>query len=235
MWGTYDGGLKFIQEGGLHGRNATSQMLPDTSTFEGLRDMSPVSCRDSGSESPGTRSSENDQGSDVMTSPSTPGTPQTPLHILFLGSSLGNFPRGDDAGFLRGLPLRPGSGDTLLLGLDHDNDPGEIERAYNDSLGITRKFLLEGKFFELHRTTPSQFLAGLNAAGIALGDETLFGEDKWDCFGKYNQEKRWRYRHTARNVSNVFFQVAMRDSTSPRWTKPSIFLLARRSNFWLRN
>lgn len=145
MWGTYDGGLKFIQEGGLHGRNAVSQITTEGPTFEGLRDMSPVSYRDSYSESVGTRSSENDQGSDVTTTPSTPGTPQTPLHILFLGSSLGNFPRGDDANFLRGLPLRPGSGDTLLLGLDHDNSPAEIELAYNDSLGITRRFLLQGK------------------------------------------------------------------------------------------
>jgi L-histidine Nalpha-methyltransferase / hercynylcysteine S-oxide synthase len=143
MWGTYDGGLKFIQEGGLHGRNATSQILAEAPTFEGLRDMSPVFHRDSGSES--SRSSENDQDSDVITAPSTPGTPQRPLHILFLGSSLGNFVRGDDANFLRGLPLRPGSGDTLLLGLDHDNDPAVIELAYNDPSGITRKFLLQGK------------------------------------------------------------------------------------------
>lgn len=143
MWGTYDGGLKFIQEGGLRGRDGVSQILTENLTFDSLRDMSPVSYRDS--ESGGTRSSENDHDSDVMTSPSTPETPQTPLHILFLGSSLGNFPRGEDANFLRSLPLRSGSGDTLLLGLDHDNDPAEIELAYDDSLGITRKFIMEGK------------------------------------------------------------------------------------------
>lgn len=80
-----------------------------------------------------------------MTAPSTPEIPQTPLHILFLGSSLGNFMRGDDAKFLQGLPLRPGFGDTLLLGLDHDNDPAEIVRAYNDSLGITRQFVIQGR------------------------------------------------------------------------------------------
>lgn len=143
MWGTYDGGLKFIQEGGLRGWDAGPRILNENPTFETLRDLSPVSYRDS--ESAGTRSSENDpEGSDVTT-PSTPEVPQTPLHTLFLGSSLGNFPRGDDGDFLRGLPLRPGSGDTLLLGLDHDNDPAEIELAYNDSLGITRKFILQGK------------------------------------------------------------------------------------------
>ena len=190
MWGTYDGGLKFIQEGGLHGRNATNH-LSEMTTFDGLREMSPISYRDSGSESPGTRSSVNDQDSDHMTSPSTPGTPQTSLNILFLGSSLGNFNRGDDANFLRDLPLRPNSGDTLLLGLDHDNDPTDIELAYNDRLGITRKFILQGNSFQLHPTISSQFLAGLEAAGAALGDETMFSNDKWDYFSKYNQEKRW--------------------------------------------
>jgi len=142
MWGTYDEGLKFIQEGGIHGGDVVSQILTEHFTFESLRDMSPVSYRDS--ESAGTRSSENGSGSDVTTTPSTPDVPQTPLHILFLGSSLGNFPRGDDTNFLRGLTLRPASGDTLLLGLDHNNDPAEIERAYNDSLGITRRFIMQG-------------------------------------------------------------------------------------------
>ena len=155
MWGTYDGGLKFIQEGGIYGRDAVSQILTEDLTFESLRDMSPVSYRDS--ESAGTRTSENDSSSNVMTTPSTPDMPQTPLHVMFLGSSLGNFTRGDDAKFLRGLPLRPGSGDTLLLGLDHDNDPTEIVRAYSDSLGITRRFILQGRSSNLvnrHDLTP---------------------------------------------------------------------------------
>ena len=112
IWGTYDEGLKFIREGGIHGRGSA-----------------------------GTRSSESGSGSDTTT---------TPLHILFIGSSLGHFPRGDDADFLRGLPLRPGSGDTFLLGLDHNDNPTEIERAYGcDSLGITRSFMMQGKFLNL--------------------------------------------------------------------------------------
>lgn len=148
MWGTYDGGLRFIQEGGLRGRDAVSQILTSNElASKSPRGMSPVSYR--GSQSTGTHSSENDQDSDVMTSPSTPDMPQTPLHIMFLGSSLGNFLRGDGHSFLRGLPLRPGSGDTLLLGLDHDNGPAEIELAYNDSLGITRKFIMQGKSLDL--------------------------------------------------------------------------------------
>jgi hypothetical protein len=43
---------------------------------------------------------------------------ERPRHILFLGSSLGNFDRSETAPFLSTLPLRPGSQDTLLIGLD---------------------------------------------------------------------------------------------------------------------
>ena len=147
MWGTYDRGLKFIQDGGIRGRNAVSQILVEDLTFESLRGISPAPHGDS--ESTATRSSKNGSASDVTTTPSTPDTSQTPLHIFFSGSSLGNFPRGDDANFLRGLPLRPGSGETLLLGLDHDNDPAEIERAYDDSLGFAKRFAMQGKFPDL--------------------------------------------------------------------------------------
>ncbi|KAG8859914.1 hypothetical protein FRB91_005784 [Serendipita sp. 411] len=77
-----------------------------------------------------------------------------PIHFLFLGSSIGNFTRPGASDFLRSLPLRPWIstsessetpfGDTLLLGLDHDNRPELIERAYNDPAGHTRKFIMNG-------------------------------------------------------------------------------------------
>lgn len=66
-----------------------------------------------------------------------------PLHLVFLGSSLGNFPRDAAGPFLKSLPLR--SGDTLLLGLDGRPAPGDegrkkVEVAYNDPAGHTRAF-----------------------------------------------------------------------------------------------
>jgi uncharacterized SAM-dependent methyltransferase len=109
-----------------------------------------------------------------MTTPSTPDSAQPPLHILFLGSSLGNFSRTDGTDFLRSLPLRRGSGDTLLLGLDHNNQAGEIETAYNDPKGYTRRFIMNG----------------LKAAGATLGDEHMFDENNWEYVGKYNKEER---------------------------------------------
>ena len=98
----------------------------------------------------------------------------SPLHILFLGSSLGNFPRGEETTFLKSLPLRPGKGDTLLLGLDHASDPARIERAYNDREGITRRFILNG----------------LKVLGRALGDESLFPLEKWEYVGRYDAQER---------------------------------------------
>ena len=131
-----------------------------------MRESSPTSETSSHSRTERTEDTE-------ATPPSTPGA-QEPLHILFLGSSLGNFTRGEDAAFLKSLPLRPGSGDTLLLGLDHGCDAQKIEAAYNDSKGITRNFIMNG----------------LTCAGRALGDEKFFDQNKWEYVGRYNVELR---------------------------------------------
>ncbi|KIY63926.1 hypothetical protein CYLTODRAFT_425697 [Cylindrobasidium torrendii FP15055 ss-10] len=163
MWGTYDDGLKYVQSGGL---NVPAPQIPlDRTRFSrdfvsDERDRSPHS---------DSQSSAADDSP-----PSTPGETQPPLHILFLGSSLGNFPREDGAAFLRSLPLRPGAGDTLLLGLDHDNEKGVIEKAYNDSQGITRDFILNG----------------LKAAGRVFGDEKLFEESNWEYVNRYDPKTR---------------------------------------------
>jgi len=100
------------------------------------------------------------------------GGPQ--LHLIFLGISIGNFPRGEDAGFLRSLPLRPGSGDTLLMSLDHDKDPKQVELAYNDAAGHVRRFIMNG----------------LKVANTALGDSDLFDPSNWDSVASYDKGRR---------------------------------------------
>ncbi|HEX5705567.1 MAG TPA: L-histidine N(alpha)-methyltransferase [Pyrinomonadaceae bacterium] len=62
--------------------------------------------------------------------------------VLFLGSNIGNFEKPDASTFLRTIRrgLRPG--DALLLGADLKKDRETLERAYNDSLGVTRAFIL---------------------------------------------------------------------------------------------
>jgi L-histidine Nalpha-methyltransferase / hercynylcysteine S-oxide synthase len=158
---TYDDGLAFIQEGRLHTEKipAAAHDHYKLERIGAAREPSPSSSH---------------SGDTDITPPSTPGNEAKPFHLLFLGSSLGNFGRGEDIGFLRSLPLEPGSGNTLLLGLDHDNDSKTIEVAYNDPKGVTRDFIMNG----------------LKAAGRTLGDESLFDEDQWEYVGRYNDKLR---------------------------------------------
>ena len=183
MWGTYDGGLKFVEEGGLQGKRAIDgvSVAPTPVAAARARSDMPIFSSDVRDHSPSedsissnTQTANTDPDS-IDTALSTPDpSAHAPLHLLFLGSSLGNFDRGADAEFLRGLPLRPGSGDTLLLGLDHGNNKEKIERAYDDRKGITKEFIFNG----------------LKAAGKALGDENIFDEEKWEYIGKYNEQER---------------------------------------------
>ncbi|KAI0304248.1 histidine-specific methyltransferase, partial [Multifurca ochricompacta] len=176
LWGTYESGLKFVEEGGLRGREAADAAV------------AAIRARSLSSDSSVTQpSSPSSSEQDLVETPlSTPdlATLETPLHILFLGSSLGNFTRGEDLAFLRSLPLRVGKGDTLLLGLDHGTDGARIESAYNDRAGITRRFILNG----------------LKGAGRALGNESLFAPENWEYVGRYNVQER---RHEAFYRSRV--------------------------------
>ncbi|KAF9452919.1 DUF323 domain-containing protein [Macrolepiota fuliginosa MF-IS2] len=170
MCGTYDDGLKYLSEGGLYTRATDELASMNEQTRNSGRD-SPVSTHSSGSGSQGTLATDS-------TAPSSPDPSPAPFHIMFLGSSLGNFSRSSAPGFLRDLPLRPGYGDTLLIGLDHDNDRGLIETAYNDPCGHTEKFIKNG----------------LRAAGRVLGDENLFDERNWEYINRYDPDER---RHEA--------------------------------------
>lgn len=160
LWGTYNDGLKFIKDGGLLNEKVSDTF--STSVGFSLRDASPTSSDHT--------STEVSLSESVSSLPPNPEEIQPPLHILFLGSSLGNFSREAAAEFLHLLPLRPASGDTLLLGLDHDNDKQKIEEAYNDGNGHTKRFIFNG----------------LKAAGRALGDENMFDEAKWEYVNHYN-------------------------------------------------
>lgn len=200
LCGTYEDGLKFIEDGGLEARTQLERIgtssIPRYSMEHGRV----------GSFSSATSSHcDTTEEMDAAT-PRPSSEPRSPLHILFIGSSLGNFPRGEDATFLESLPLRPGSGDTLLLGMDHGNDARQIEAAYNDSKGITRKFVMNG----------------LASAGRILGDKYLFDEDKWQYIGKYNKELR---KCTAKlcvvKDADRYPQAATRRTTSRLATKRS--------------
>ncbi|KAJ2927919.1 hypothetical protein H1R20_g9182, partial [Candolleomyces eurysporus] len=193
MCGTYDDGLKFVQDGGLlHSDSGSDSGLPHVPASIGhlaevLRGGSPVPSDGSlSSEGEAFASTDSESGA-TYSLPSSPidgesvgsaSAAQRALHIMFLGSSIGNFPREEAASFLRSLPLRAGMGDTLLLGLDHDNAKEKIEEAYNDKKGYTRRFIMNG----------------LRSAGRTLGDENLFDEKNFEYVNTYNEAER---RHEA--------------------------------------
>ena len=65
-----------------------------------------------------------------------------PALMLFLGSNIGNFAKQAAAEFLRAIRNVLRAGDALLLGADLKKDRQTLEAAYNDSLGVTRAFIL---------------------------------------------------------------------------------------------
>jgi L-histidine N-alpha-methyltransferase len=65
-----------------------------------------------------------------------------PKLILWLGSNIGNFEREAGASFLRAIRSTCRQHDALLIGIDLRKDRETLERAYNDSAGVTASFNL---------------------------------------------------------------------------------------------
>ncbi len=60
--------------------------------------------------------------------------------VAFLGSTIGNLEPAARARFLRGVRGVLAPGDTFLLGTDLVKDPVRLQRAYDDSAGVTAEF-----------------------------------------------------------------------------------------------
>jgi L-histidine Nalpha-methyltransferase len=66
----------------------------------------------------------------------------SPTLVAFLGSTIGNFPRDEAIQLLSHIAGEMGPSDRFLLGADLIKDPAIINRAYNDSSGVTVAFNL---------------------------------------------------------------------------------------------
>lgn len=64
------------------------------------------------------------------------------LLVLFLGSTIGNFDRSAGEAFLREVRRQLIPGDSLLLAADLEKPVPQVEKAYNDPLGVTAAFNL---------------------------------------------------------------------------------------------
>jgi dimethylhistidine N-methyltransferase len=60
--------------------------------------------------------------------------------VYFPGSTIGNFTNQAARELLQVMYGEAGAGGALLIGVDLQKDPAVIERAYNDSAGVTAKF-----------------------------------------------------------------------------------------------
>jgi len=67
---------------------------------------------------------------------------KSPKMVIWLGSSIGNFERGEAVRFLKGIAKGMTTRDRMLVGLDMVKDIGYLEAAYNDSSGVTAEFNL---------------------------------------------------------------------------------------------
>ncbi len=65
-----------------------------------------------------------------------------PVLVLFLGSNIGNFEPPEALNFMRAIRRILRDGDALLLGADLKKDRAVLEAAYDDSLGVTRSFIV---------------------------------------------------------------------------------------------
>lgn len=63
-----------------------------------------------------------------------------PTLFVWLGSSIGNLERQEAAAFLRRLRHAMSAQDRLLVGIDLRKDRAVLERAYDDSRGVTARF-----------------------------------------------------------------------------------------------
>ena len=64
----------------------------------------------------------------------------SPLCLVFLGSTIGNFNPAETDAFLARVETRLAPGDAFLLGVDLVKEIGALEAAYNDAAGISEAF-----------------------------------------------------------------------------------------------
>jgi L-histidine N-alpha-methyltransferase len=77
-----------------------------------------------------------------ITEPFTLPPLASPTLVAFLGSTIGNFPRQPAIRLLSHIARAMGPTDRFLLGADMRKDPEIINRAYNDTKGVTAAFNL---------------------------------------------------------------------------------------------
>ncbi|MPZ76888.1 MAG: L-histidine N(alpha)-methyltransferase [Deltaproteobacteria bacterium] len=79
-----------------------------------------------------------------------------PTLFVFLGSTIGNFNHSELPRFFKNFSQAMGPDDYLLLGADRLKDVAVLEKAYDDSQGLTAQFILN-VFIHINRLLDSNF------------------------------------------------------------------------------
>ena len=62
--------------------------------------------------------------------------------VLFLGSNIGNFEKSKSIKFMKSISNKIKKGSYVFIGFDLKKDPKKLNKAYNDSSNLTKKFNL---------------------------------------------------------------------------------------------
>ncbi|MFN2427678.1 MAG: ergothioneine biosynthesis protein EgtB [Candidatus Binatia bacterium] len=107
----------------------------------------------------------------------------SPLTLLFLGSSIGNFNEEELDEFFPLLASNMADGDRLLLGIDLVKDIATLEAAYNDAAGWSAAFTLN-LFARMNR----EFGTDLNLDSIEHVARWNAEKSRIDIFARFNRD-----------------------------------------------
>jgi len=163
----------------------------------------------------------------------SPSRPFRRRVVYFPGSTIGNFEPSEALEFLTRMVKQVGTGGGVLIGVDLRKDPAELERAYDDGLGVTAKFnlnLLERINRELNGDFPLEAFSHAARWDGDLGriemrlvcdvecEVTIDGQVIGFGAGEYiHTENAYKYDVTE------FESLAVKAGLSPRsvWTDPA--------------
>jgi len=111
----------------------------------------------------------------------------SPVMVLLLGSTIGNFAPDLMSSFLGSLAAALSPGDFFLIGIDLVKDPALLEAAYNDKAGVTARF------------TRNVFARMNRELGCSLDLESIEHLARWDAereqieiFGRFTRKQTMR-------------------------------------------
>lgn len=152
-----------------------------------------------------------------------------PNLIAFLGSSFGNFDETEGRSFLKKINSLMKGSDLFLIGLDLVKDKKILERAYDDSKGITAKFNLN----VLSRMN-LELLADFNLENFSHMALYNGNKNRIEMYLKSKVKQDVKIRHANLEVSFEKDEL-IHTENSHKYSGESINKLFKETNFKIKN